>query len=129
MDERWRRIKALFHAAAEQPADARDAFLDAETDIDDEGRREVRSLLRADAPTDSVFDRLPLVGAGVLDDVAARVALATGRRVGPYEILALVGSGSMGDVYRARDTHLNRDVALKVLPETFALDADRLARF
>src|SRR5438034_67811 len=55
--------------------------------------------------------------------------LRSGNRVGPYEIVAPIGSGGMGEVYRARDTKLNRDVALKVLPEAFALDADRLARF
>ena len=55
--------------------------------------------------------------------------LASGLRVGPYEIVAPLGAGAMGEVYRARDTKLNRDVALKVLPELFALDPDRLARF
>ncbi len=50
-------------------------------------------------------------------------------RLGSYEILALIGAGGMGEVYRARDTKLNRDVALKILPEAFALDPDRLARF
>jgi len=57
------------------------------------------------------------------------MALAPGARLGPYEVTALIGRGGMGEVYRARDTKLNRDVALKVLPEQFALDLDRLARF
>src|SRR5262245_33295055 len=57
------------------------------------------------------------------------MALAVGTRLGSYEVLAPLGSGGMGDVYRARDAKLNRDVALKVLPEAFALDPDRLARF
>jgi len=57
------------------------------------------------------------------------VSLPAGSRLGPYEILAPLGSGGMGEVYRARDTNLNRDVAIKVLPESFAGDADRLARF
>ena len=52
-----------------------------------------------------------------------------GARVSPYQILSALGAGGMGEVYRARDTKLKRDVAIKVLPESFARDADRLARF
>jgi serine/threonine protein kinase len=57
------------------------------------------------------------------------VTLTPGARLGPYRILASIGSGGMGEVYRARDTSLNRDVALKILPDVFASDPDRLARF
>jgi eukaryotic-like serine/threonine-protein kinase len=57
------------------------------------------------------------------------MVLSTGSRLGPYEILSALGAGGMGEVYRARDTKLNRDVALKILPEAFALDPERLARF
>src|SRR5688572_15489652 len=57
------------------------------------------------------------------------MTLAAGTKLGPYEILAPIGAGGMGEVYRARDTKLNRDVAIKVLPEAFAEDAERLARF
>jgi Tol biopolymer transport system component len=57
------------------------------------------------------------------------VALAPGTRLGPYEVIALIGAGGMGEVYRAHDTKLNRDVALKLLPDGFASDPDRLARF
>jgi hypothetical protein len=57
------------------------------------------------------------------------VPLTNGSRIGPFEILAPLGAGGMGEVYRARDTRLNRDVAVKVLPQAFATDPDRLARF
>ena len=57
------------------------------------------------------------------------MALTLGSRLGPYEVIACIGVGGMGEVFRARDTKLNRDVALKVLPESFATDPDRLARF
>jgi WD40 repeat protein len=57
------------------------------------------------------------------------MALSSGNRLGQYEVLGLLGTGGMGEVYRARDTKLVRDVALKVLPEVFALDPERLARF
>ncbi len=55
--------------------------------------------------------------------------LQPGTRLGPYEVTAAIGAGGMGEVYRARDTALNRDVAIKVLPDSLAGDPDRLARF
>ena len=55
--------------------------------------------------------------------------LSAGTRLGPYEILSALGAGGMGEVYRARDTKLDRDVAIKILPEAFAADTDRIARF
>ena len=55
--------------------------------------------------------------------------LTAGARLGPYEILAAIGAGGMGEVYRARDTKLNRDVAIKILPESVAADPERIARF
>ena|SRR5215469_1958349 len=57
------------------------------------------------------------------------MAIQSGTHVGPYEIVSAIGAGGMGEVYRARDSKLGRDVAIKVLPEAFARDADRMARF
>ena len=57
------------------------------------------------------------------------MSVAIGRKLGPYEIVALLGKGGMGEVYRALDTKLKRDVAIKILPGEFSLDADRLSRF
>ena len=57
------------------------------------------------------------------------MSLSTGTRLGPYEILAPLGAGGMGEVYRARDTKLGREVAIKILPQIFTSDPERLARF
>jgi serine/threonine protein kinase len=61
--------------------------------------------------------------------LARRTVLSAGARLGPYEVVSPLGAGGMGEVYRARDTKLGREVALKVLPEAFTADAQRLARF
>jgi serine/threonine protein kinase len=55
--------------------------------------------------------------------------LSVGDKIGHYEVVSLLGAGGMGEVYRARDTTLQRDVALKVLPATFLRDPERMARF
>ena len=57
------------------------------------------------------------------------MTIATGTKLGPYEIISAIGAGGMGEVYRAHDPKLGRDVAIKVLPEAFARDAERMARF
>src|SRR5437762_2172010 len=57
------------------------------------------------------------------------MALTSGTKIGPYEILSLIGAGGMGEVYKARDARLRREVAVKILPASFAQDADRLRRF
>jgi hypothetical protein len=66
---------------------------------------------------------------GTHDDIPVFASLLTGRRLGPYEVQARIGVGGMGEVYRAHDTKLGRDVAIKVLPRLFTGDPDRLRRF
>ena len=74
---------------------------------------------------------VPLCGLGIIlwDGHAIAMPLDPGTTLGPYEILSPIGAGGMGEVYKATDTQLNRQVALKILPEAFATDPDRLARF
>src|SRR5207244_9201299 len=93
-------------------------------------RREVESLL-AFADDAHEFMAVPAIEAMApaaieLDQMAKPLA---GQRLGRYEIGPLLGAGGMGDVYRARDTKLGRDVAIKILPEAFTADPDRRARF
>src|SRR5678810_1427545 len=66
---------------------------------------------------------------GFTAPIITQPVLTPGTRLGAYEIIAAIGAGGMGEVYRARDTKLNRDVALKILPDAFAADHDRLTRF
>jgi Tol biopolymer transport system component len=139
-DERWQRVKALFQDAVERPAAEREAFLASAAAGDDALRREVESLLASDAADAGFLDRLAEAGEDARSDLPTLVRASTGqrqplpildakRRIGSFEIVGLLGAGAMGEVYRARDTKLNRDVALKILPALLAFDPDRLARF
>ena len=122
--ERWQQLTEIFHAALARDAAARDAYLQ-EACRDDAGlRAEVDQLLAGHQDAGSSFGETPLA---VTSHVVQR--LEPGTILGPYRIEALLGAGGMGEVYRARDTRLGRDVAVKVLPELFRDDSERRRRF
>ena len=122
--DRWRRVEALCQAALERPVAERDAFLRGACS-DDDLRHEVETLLGREPAAERFLE----TGVGAAVATVMPTPPLHGRRVGPFEVGPLLGAGAMGEVYRARDVDLNRDVALKILPEPFALDPDRLARF
>jgi eukaryotic-like serine/threonine-protein kinase len=124
--DRWRQVADVYEAAQEREPAARAAFLAEACRGDSDLRREVESLL-AQEHTRLVIDQEMLGVAAVLLEDMSR--LQPGTALGPYRVEALVGAGGMGEVYRARDEKLNRDIALKVLPESLTRDPDRVARF
>jgi Tol biopolymer transport system component len=126
--ERRRRVEHVCDAALDRDPRERAAFVVAACGGDEALRREAEVLL-AHAQAAEGFLAAPIgaVAAQVLGEEP--VASLVGRRVGAYQIVSHLGTGGMGEVYRARDATLNRDIALKILPELVALDLDRLARF
>ena len=126
--ERWARIKPIFYAAAERPADERAAFIRSQCDGDETLASEVESLLAAHDGAGSFIEALPTGEAtAALEDLPAEPMI--GRQVGPYKVINLIGRGGMGEVYLAQDSRLARKVALKLLPSELTKDQDRLRRF
>src|SRR5262245_12830696 len=126
--ERWRRVEALCHAALERTASERAAFLAVACAEDSGLRREVEALLEKESAAAGFLSApLAAVAAGAIG--APTGTSLVGRFLGQYEIVGALGAGGMGEVYRARDTELGRDVAIKVLPRAFVDDRERLARF
>jgi len=131
--ERLRQIESLYHAALERAPAARAAFLREACRGDPDLQREVEELLAYQTRADN-FIETPAMHIVARQEAAAlsaeaRYRLAAGARLGPYQILQPLGAGGMGEVYRARDTRLSRDVALKILPAEVAADPSRRHRF
>lgn len=126
--ERYQRIKALFHSALERAADERPAFLADACGGDMALLANVEALIAADEQSGDFMDAPAYeVAADML--VGNPTGVLEGERLGHYQIIALLGSGGMGDVYLARDTRLGRRVALKLLPDYLTDDESRVRRF
>src|SRR5215813_9383639 len=107
--ERGRQIEELYHSAMERPSEERGAFVQLTCRGDIELQREVESLLERADKVDSFLETSALA--------TAPMPLKPGAVLGPYEVLGLLGAGGMGKVYKARDSRLDRTVAIKILNE------------
>jgi serine/threonine-protein kinase len=125
--ERWKHVEDLYHKAAARTAADRSTFLADACGGDEALRQELESLLAQDVPAGSFLDEPALAVAA--RQVAGEMPLLTGRSLGPYLIGELLGAGGMGDVYRAQDTVLGRDVAIKILSAAVEAAPARLAQF
>jgi eukaryotic-like serine/threonine-protein kinase len=125
---RWQQIERLFHDALERPLEERAAFLHQSCAGDESLRHEVKALLDSPATAHRFLDRDALEVAADLVSVS-QMPVLSGRRLGVYQLQERIGSGGMGEVYRAHDTRLGRDVAIKILPDGFSADPNRQARF
>ena len=124
--ERWERTKEILEQALRLAPEERQAYLDSACGADADLRSEVESLIASHEEAGSQF--LDAAAPEVLQLAPPRT-LTSGTKLGQYEIVELLGAGGMGEVYRARDTRLDRSVAIKILPAAFSADRDRLRRF
>src|SRR5688572_12668304 len=129
--DRWQQIKELFHAALEREPAERSAFLARACADDEELRKEVEVLLAANEQAGSFIEKpaLEVEARSLANESDSKAESMVGKTIGRYRIISPLGSGGMGEVYLAQDTVLSRQIALKLLPEYFARDRDRLRRF
>jgi eukaryotic-like serine/threonine-protein kinase len=126
--DRWREIERLYHQALERTPEQRAVFLRKVCGEDEALRREVESLLAQKSGADGLLEA-PVLEAAAKMFSQPQGASLIGHQMGPYQVTSLLGLGGMGEVYQARDTKLDRVVAIKVLPERFASSPERSARF
>jgi len=117
--ERWQEVQDVLEKALELAPSDRFAFLNRACSSDPSLRQEVETLIASRDDMRSSFLQAP----------SSSITLAAGTKVGDYEVKSLLGAGGMGEVYRARDARLGRDVAIKVLPSFLCTDSERLRRF
>jgi len=130
--DRWQKIDELLDQALELAAEHRASFLKEACADDEELRHEVESLLAAHERSGSFIETNPaggMVAAFSKQYLQAPPPSMAGKRLGHYELQALLGAGGMGEVYRARDPRLDRLVAIKVLPQHLSAHPEALARF
>ena len=125
--DHWQQVSALYHDALARDAGERAAYLHTACAGNDTLRQEVEALLAHDS-RQALVD-IPAWVAAAQALTANPAGSLVGRRLGVYQVISWLGAGGMGEVYRARDTKLERDVAIKILPRLFSSDPERLARF
>src|SRR5262245_20627693 len=126
--ERYKQIKSVFQSAVELPRSEQAIFLDKACSGDEGLRREVEDLLSSHG---RVKDSIEVIASEVAATMLAEPQSGSliGQRIGAYQIINQIGRGGMGEVYLARDTRLDRQVALKLLPPRFSEDDQRVRRF
>ncbi|MCD9188602.1 MAG: protein kinase [Pyrinomonadaceae bacterium] len=123
--EKWQEISKIFHLALKKNADELPAFLDSVCEGDSEMRLELERLINASFSEDSFIDS-PKIGLATLEN---QPKLKNGEKIGSFEIIKLIGTGGMGEVYLAKDLRLNRRIALKILPPNTEPDTNANRRF